>query len=111
TIGYGSTAVLERDSVLANLPIGYSDGFARSRGNKGSVLINGQRAKVVGAASMNTIMVDVTDIPTAQANDEVVVFGTQGKNTITGEETEEHSDRILPEHYTIWGITNPRVYL
>lgn len=111
TIGYGSTAVLERDSVLANLPIGYSDGFARSLGNKGSVLINGQRAKVVGAASMNTIMVDVTDIPTAQANDEVVVFGTQGKNTITGEETEEHSDRILPEHYTIWGITNPRVYL
>ncbi|WP_084418890.1 alanine racemase [Photobacterium sp. J15] len=110
TIGYGSTKVLERDSVLANLPIGYSDGFARSLSNKADVLINGQRARVMGMASMNTTMVDVTDIVGVQANDEVVVFGQQGSEKITGEETEEKSGRILPEHYTIWGATNPRVY-
>lgn len=110
TIGYGSTAVLERDSVLANLPIGYSDGFARSLSNKADVLINGQRARIVGKASMNTIMVDVTDIPSAQANDEVVIFGHQGSEEITAGETEDKSGRILPEHYTIWGATNPRVY-
>ncbi|PSW03560.1 alanine racemase [Photobacterium lipolyticum] len=110
TIGYGSTKVLERDSVLANLPIGYSDGFARSLSNKADVLINGQRARVMGMASMNTTMVDVTDIVDAQANDEVVIFGRQGFEEITGEETEEKSGRILPEHYTVWGATNPRIY-
>ena len=111
TVGYGSTAKLERDSVLANLPIGYSDGFARSLGNKGEVLINGQRAKVVGAASMNTVMVDVTDIKNAKANDEVVLFGHQGKDQITSPETEANSGRILPEIYTLWGATNPKIYL
>ncbi len=110
TIGYGSTKVLERDSILANLPIGYSDGFARSLSNKADVLINGQRARVMGKASMNTTMVDVTDIIGVQANDEVVVFGRQGFEEITAEETEEKSGRILPEHYTIWGATNPRIY-
>ncbi|MCW8330660.1 alanine racemase [Photobacterium sp. SDRW27] len=110
TIGYGSTKVLERDSVLANLPIGYSDGFARSLSNKADVLINGQRARVMGMASMNTTMVDVTDIVDVQANDEVVIFGRQGFEQITGEETEEKSGRILPEHYTVWGATNPRIY-
>ncbi|KMV29630.1 alanine racemase [Photobacterium swingsii] len=110
TIGYGSTAVLERDSVLANLPIGYSDGFARSLSNKAEVLINGQRAKVVGMASMNTTMVDVTDIVDVKANSEVVIFGPQGQDVITSDETEERSGRILPEHYTIWGATNPRIY-
>lgn len=110
TIGYGSTAVLERDSVLANLPIGYSDGFARSLSNKAEVLINGQRAKVMGMASMNTTMVDVTDIVDVEANSEVVIFGPQGQDVITSDETEERSGRILPEHYTIWGATNPRIY-
>ncbi|MGR5079729.1 alanine racemase [Photobacterium swingsii] len=110
TVGYGSTAVLKRDSVLANLPIGYSDGFARSLSNKAEVLINGQRAKVVGMASMNTTMVDVTDIVDVKANSEVVIFGPQGQDIITSDETEERSGRILPEHYTIWGATNPRIY-
>jgi alanine racemase len=110
TIGYGSTAVLDRDSVLANLPIGYSDGFARSLGNKAEVLINGQRARVMGMVSMNTTMVDVIDIIDVQTNEEVVIFGRQGFEEITGEETEEKSNRILPEHYTVWGATNPRIY-
>ncbi len=60
---------------------------------------------------MNTTMVDVTDIVDVQANDEVVIFGRQGVEKITGEETEEKSGRILPEHYTVWGgATNPRIY-
>jgi len=54
--------------------------------------------------------VDVTDIIVVQTNEEVVIFGRQGFEEITGEETEEKSNRILPEHYTVWGATNPRIY-
>lgn len=108
TIGYSSTETLERDSTLANLPVGYSDGYPRSLSSKGFVLINGQRARVVGKASMNTTMVDVTDIQGIKPGDEVVLFGRQGKDEITSAETEKLSGRILPDLYTLWGLSNPK---
>ncbi|MCG7496368.1 alanine racemase [Vibrio sp. Of7-15] len=108
TIGYSSTETLKRDSILANLPVGYSDGYPRSLSSKGFVLINGQRARVVGKASMNTTMVDVTDIQGIKPGDEVVLFGRQGKDEITSAETEELSGRILPDLYTLWGLSNPK---
>ncbi|WP_375321979.1 alanine racemase [Aliivibrio logei] len=110
TIGYSSTYVLGRDSILANLPLGYSDGYVRSIGNNGYVLINGQKANVVGVTSMNTTMVDVTDIADVQPGDEVVLFGSQNEKTIETKEMEAFSSRSMPELYVIWGATNPRVY-
>ncbi|MDD9157077.1 alanine racemase [Aliivibrio sp. S4TY2] len=111
TIGYSSTYVLGRDSILANLPLGYSDGYVRSIGNNGYVLINGQKANVVGVTSMNTTMVDVTDIADVQPGDEVVLFGSQNEETIETKEMEAFSSRSMPELYVIWGATNPKVYL
>ena len=111
TVGYDSTVRLERDSVLANLPVGYSDSYPRKMGNKADVLINGQRAKVIGVISMNTTMVDVTDIKGIKAEDEVVLFGSQGKEAISGGEWEKYAEVILPEVYTQWGQTNDKVYI
>ncbi|MCE4936764.1 alanine racemase [Aliivibrio fischeri] len=110
TIGYSSTYVLGRDSILANLPLGYSDGYVRSIGNNGYVLINGQKANVVGVTSMNTTMVDVTDIKNVQPGDEVVLFGKQNEFTIEAKEMEAFSSRSMPELYVIWGATNPKIY-
>lgn len=110
TIGYSSTYVLGRDSILANLPLGYSDGYVRSIGNNGYVLINGQKANVVGVTSMNTTMVDVTDIADVQPGDEVVLFGSQNEETIETKEMEAFSSCSMPELYVIWGATNPKVY-
>ncbi|MDD9197299.1 alanine racemase [Aliivibrio sp. S3MY1] len=110
TIGYSSTYVLGRDSILANLPLGYSDGYVRSIGNNGYVLINGQKANVVGVTSMNTTMVDVTDIADVQPGDQVVLFGSQNEETIETKEMEAFSSRSMPELYVIWGATNPKVY-
>lgn len=109
TIGYSKTETLTRDSVLANLPIGYSDAFPRSLSRVGEVLIKGQRAKVLGSTSMNTTMVDITDIKGVKPGEEVVLFGRQGRDEITIGETEERSDRILSELYTLWGTSNPKV--
>ncbi|MEP6907051.1 MAG: alanine racemase, partial [Pseudoxanthomonas sp.] len=67
TVSYDRTYVLKRDSLLANIPVGYSDGYRRAYSNKGAMLIRGQRAPVVGRVTMNTTMVDVTDIPGVQA--------------------------------------------
>ncbi|WP_395643664.1 alanine racemase [Rudaea sp.] len=109
TVSYDRTFTLKRDSLLANLPVGYSDGYRRAYSNKGAVLIHGQRAPVVGNVTMNTTMVDVTDIPGVTAGDEVVLFGRQGCAQITQAEIEELTGVILADQYTIWGNANPKI--
>jgi len=111
TVGYDSTFTTTRDSILANLPVGYSDGYPRKVGNRSEVIINGQRAKVVGVASMNTCMVDVTEVKGVLPGQEVVLFGAQNKQRISVAELEESAELIFPELYTVWGVANPRIYI
>lgn len=109
-VGYDGTHILQRDSLLANIPIGYSDGYRRVFSNKAHVLINGQRVPVVGNISMNTFMVDVTDLKKqAQPGDEVVLYGKQGGSEITQEELEEMNGDFLANIYTLWAQANYKV--
>ena len=75
--GYGATWTAGRASRLATIPIGYADGLSRHLGNRGHVLVWGQRAPIVGAVSMDMTMIDVTDIERVGVRDEVVVLGSQ----------------------------------
>lgn len=109
TVGYDRTITLKRDSRLANLPIGYADGYRRAFSNKAFVLINGHRVPVIGKISMNTTMVDVTDFPDIKFGDEVVIFGKQGKDEITQEELEEIQGALLADIYLPWANSNPRI--
>lgn len=111
TVGYDSTYRVTRDSVLANLPVGYSDGYPRKMGNRSDVLVNGQRAPVIGVTSMNTTLVDVTNIKGILPNQDVTLFGKQKQERITVTEMEENAELIFPELYTIWGTANPRFYV
>ena len=75
TIGYGRTYALDRPSVIATLPIGYADGVSRRLSNKGYMIINEEKAPIVGRVCMDQVMLDVTDIPDVKVGDEVIVFG------------------------------------
>ena len=108
TVGYDRTFTLKRDSLLANLPMGYSDGYRRAMSNKAYVLIHGQKAPVVGKTSMNTTMVDVTDIKGIKPGDEVVLFGRQGDAEVKQSDLEEYNGALLADMYTVWGYTNPK---
>ncbi|MFC4892006.1 alanine racemase [Pseudofrancisella aestuarii] len=88
TVGYGSLVTLERDSVLANIPFGKVNGVPYKLQE---VLINGKRFKTIGAMSMNTTMVDITNYADdINVNDEVVIIGKQsgklGSSEITLQE-------------------------
>lgn len=85
TIGYGRSYKTTRDSRLAILPIGYSNGYDRHLSNQAHVLINGLRAPLRGRVMMNMIIVDVTDIPQAKAGDPVVLLGRQGNEVLSAE--------------------------
>ncbi|MBQ7526310.1 MAG: bifunctional UDP-N-acetylmuramoyl-tripeptide:D-alanyl-D-alanine ligase/alanine racemase [Bacteroidaceae bacterium] len=75
SVGYSRRTVLERDSRIASLPIGYADGLNRLLGNrKGYCLVNGQKAEYVGNICMDVCMIDVTDIP-CQEGDLATIFG------------------------------------
>ena len=108
TVGYDQTFTLKRDSRLANLPFGYSDGYRRVFSNKGYVLINGHKVPVVGKVSMNTTMVDVTDFPDIKAGDAVVVYGKQGNEEVKQADVEEYNGALLADLYTVWGNSNQR---
>lgn len=85
-IGYGCTYKVTRDSLIAVLPVGYSEGVDRKLSNNGYFLINGSRAPIRGRICMNLTMVDVTDIPDLQEEDEVVLIGRSGDDIIAIED-------------------------
>jgi alanine racemase len=75
SVGYSRRTVLERDSVIAAIPIGYADGLNRHLGNRhGYCLVNGQKAPYVGNICMDVAMIDVTDIE-CHEGDSVEIFG------------------------------------
>ena len=78
-VGYGSTFLPQKPSRIAVLAAGYGDGIHRSLGNRGSVLIRGALAPMVGIVSMDVTMIDVTEIPGAQIGDVATIYGTDGK--------------------------------
>lgn len=122
TVNYDRTYRLMRESWLANIPLGYSDGYRRGFShanrpefpvdarNRTEVLIGGQRFPVVGRVTMNTLMVDVTDRRDAvRLDDEVVLFGSQGADRITQAEFEANSSAYAPEMLAVLGAALPRV--
>lgn len=105
-VTYNHTYMLQRDSRLANIPVGYADSH-RKVYTGGDVLIRGHRVPIVGAITMNTLMVDVTDYPDIQANDEVVLYGSQGGQAIQGDELQKYIKESMVEMTTRWSV-NPR---
>ncbi len=85
-ISYGGTYSAPRDMLVAVLPVGYGDGYKRLNSNIGYVLINNQRANIVGRVCMDMAMIDVTDIPKVNVGDKVTLIGSQGSERITADD-------------------------
>ncbi|AUC85303.1 alanine racemase [Polaribacter sp. ALD11] len=77
TVGYNRAFVAKRITKTATIPIGHADGLSRKLGNKkGFVLINNQKAPIIGNVCMDMIMVNVTKI-SCKEGDEVIIFNNQ----------------------------------
>ncbi len=109
-IGYGSTFVAEHEMQIATIPVGYGDGYPRQLSNKGSVLIHGQRASIVGRVCMDQFMVDVTAVPQVMVGDEVVLFGRQNDQELSVEEVSALAGSFNYEMLCNVGKRIPRVY-
>lgn len=109
-ISYGGTFTAPEPMRVATIPIGYADGYPRGLSNRGSVLIRGKRAPVLGRVCMDQFMVDVTDIPDAACGDLVTLIGTDGTEHISMEELGELSGRFNYEIACCLSKRIPRVY-
>ena len=110
-ISYGGTYVTKEPRMIATIPVGYADGYARGLSNKGAVLIHGRRAPILGRVCMDQFMVDVTDIPGVKNEDEVILIGRDGDECITMEEVGGLSGRFNYEFACDLGKRIPRVYI
>jgi alanine racemase len=106
TVGYSRKGKLDRNSVIAAIPIGYADGLNRHLGNRHCYcLVNGQKAEYVGNICMDVALIDVTDIP-CKEGDQVEIFGENLPVTVLSDVLETIPYEVLT------GISNrvKRVY-
>jgi alanine racemase len=109
-VSYGSTYITDRETLVATIPVGYADGYNRLLSNRGSVLIRGRKAPVIGRVCMDHLMADVSEIPGACPGDEVVLYGRQGDAEFTVEEAAGMVGTINYELLCAIGKRVPRLY-
>jgi alanine racemase len=110
-ISYGGTWQAPKDTAIATIPVGYGDGYSRGLSNRGEMLVNGQRAPIVGRVCMDLTMIDVGHIASVAIGDEVVLIGRQGEATISAEAVAAAVDTINYEVTTSLTSRVPRVFL
>jgi alanine racemase len=109
-IGYGRTYYTNGPRRVAVVSAGYGDGLPRAMAEQGQVLIEGRRAPVLGRMCMNLTMCDVTTLAGVMPGQEVVFLGTQGNETITGDEIAKWAGTISYEVFCGLGPRNHREY-
>jgi len=113
-LGYGHTWTASSRSLIATVPIGYADGLDRKLSNLGHLLVRGRRAPIVGAVSMDLVMLDVTQHPGASIRDEAVFMGAQegplGRDAITVEQIAQQTGTVAWEVMTGISRRVPRFY-
>lgn len=107
TLSYGRTFTATEDMRVATVTTGYADGYPRLLSRKGSVIIHGKRAKILGTICMDQFIVDVSEIDNISVGDEVLLFG----EALSAEEIAKEANTISYE--IICGINHrvPRVII
>lgn len=113
TISYGRSYTVRRNEQrIGVLPIGYFDGLHRNYSGRGSVVIRGKKAPMVGKICMDFMMVDITDISNASIGDSVLIFGEDEHGQyLSPEELAQSGDSIIYELITCLGPRIQRIFI
>jgi alanine racemase len=110
SIGYGARFSPEQPMTVAVIPAGYADGLDRRLEGRGFVLIRGQRARIVGAVSMDMLTADVSDIQGVNPGDEVVFLGAQGDAPLQSLDAREMAYAVSTIPYEVLCRLGARVH-
>ncbi|MCA1635649.1 MAG: alanine racemase [Acidobacteria bacterium] len=97
TLGYGCSFEASREMLVATIPAGYHDGYARALSNRGRAILRGTYAPVVGRVSMDLTLVDVTGVRGVELGDRVTLLGTDGELSIPAEDVAKTAGTISYE--------------
>lgn len=111
TVSYGSTFVADKHMKVATVPVGYADGYPRYLSNKGEVIVNGVRCKIIGKICMDQFMIDASNVPDIKVGDEVTLMGVDGNEVITVEDLSDSEYRFNYEFCCLLNKRVPRVYI
>ena len=111
SISYGRKFTTRQDSLIATIPIGYSDGLPRPYSTKGKVIVNGVFAPIAGTICMDQCMIDVTHVPYPRLSDEVTIMGKDGIYEISAEDIAKATNTINYEVLCAFGQSLPKVYV
>lgn len=113
TVGYGASAVVERDTKLGVVALGYGDGIPRSANSGAGVFVSGKnggkRAPIIGRVSMDQFVVDLGKESSAETGDLVIVFGDGATGEYTADDWARASGTINYEIVTRIGPRVPRI--
>jgi alanine racemase len=74
TVGYAQSWIAKGPSKIGLVPVGYADGYPRALSNRGVMMVNGYPAPIAGRVSMDLTVIDLTECPSANLGDDVVVL-------------------------------------
>ena len=111
SISYGRKFTTRQDSLIATIPIGYSDGLPRPYSTKGKVIVNGVFAPIAGTICMDQCMIDVTHVPYPRLSDEVTIMGKDGIYEISAEDIAKATNTINYEVLCAFGQRLTKVYV
>ena len=104
--GYNGTFELQKETMVATVPVGYADGYNRLLSNRGYVICRGKKLPIIGKVCMDQFMIDVSQLPDLKVGDEVILLGEDQGVSITVTEMANMLKTI--EHEVVCGIA-PRV--
>jgi len=110
-VSYGRTFVTKGDSLIGVIPVGYADGYFRKLSNRAKVIVRGKKVPVVGTVCMDLTMIDLTDVPESEIDDEVIILGDSDNEKITAKDIAEWAETIPYEVLTSLGSRAKRKYI
>lgn len=120
SVGYGATAIVERDTKLGVVAMGYADGIPRNASSAAGVFVlqdkgdgegkGGRRAPIIGRVSMDQFVVDLGKESSAETGDLVIVFGDGLTGEYTADDWAKACGTINYEIVTRIGPRVPRIW-
>jgi alanine racemase len=108
SISYGRRFITDKKMKIATIGIGYADGIRRSLSNRGYVIINGCKCKIVGSVCMDSFLIDVTELDSVSVGDLVYIWDNE---LITLEEVAKWYDTINYEVISTISDRVPRIFV
>ena len=110
-VSYSRLFTTDKTTSIAVVSIGYADGYPANYSGNAKVIVNGKTAPIAGAICMDLCMIDLTDIENSKVGDEVILLGSDGKNTITALDIEKGSGMFRYEILTGFGQRLPKQFI